>query len=84
MPPAQEKDDNAINTIIEDLREDIWALRSKCDGLERDIQALKLRCNTHERVLEVYREEIVSFKDGQGTLDTMYRGEKFELISRQY
>ena len=75
--PAQGTDNNAI---IEVLRESIKTLERRCNELERSIEDIQSRYNTHERLLDVYREEILVIKFGQGTLETDYQGEKFDLM----
>jgi hypothetical protein len=75
MHPVQETD---VDAIIEGFRGDVNALGSRCDRLEMVIQELQSRCSTQERAVDDYRQEIVSIKDRQGTLDTSYRGENFD------
>ena len=77
MLPVQETD---FDTIIEGFREDVNALGSKCDRLEMVIQELQSRCSMHERAVNDFRQEIVSIKDRQGTLDASYRGENFDTV----
>jgi hypothetical protein len=48
--------------------------------LERTISQLVSKCNTHERCLESYRQHLVKTQAHQGTLDTSYLGENFDLI----
>ena len=76
MLPAQGADNDAI---IKGLREDVHALKNNCYRLEMLIEELQSRSNTQENTLEGHRQEIVQIKYRQGTLDTNYRGENFDM-----
>ena len=75
--PAQGTDNNAI---IEVLRESIKTLERRCNELEGSIKDIQSRYNAHERLLNIYQEEILVIKFGQGTLEMDYKGEKFDLM----
>lgn len=48
--------------------------------LENAVKALKSLCETHQRTLESHRKQIVGFQWEQGSLDSTYQGEEFELM----
>jgi predicted nucleic acid-binding Zn-ribbon protein len=76
MPPAEGKDDDGI---VKDLKREVQTLKSRCDEHERIMKDLHSRCETHENVLEMLRQEIVGLHGSQKTLNTMYRGENYDL-----
>ena len=80
VPPSQDVNADAIAELVKGLKNEIQALRSKCDALDRTIQDLKSKHSTHEWHLERHRQEIIGLKDAQGTLDTNFRGESFDLV----
>jgi SMC interacting uncharacterized protein involved in chromosome segregation len=77
MIPAQGKDNDGI---VKGLKEEVGALKSRCDDHEKVIKELQSRCETHENAIEMLRQEIVSLHDNRKTLNTMYRGENYDLI----
>jgi hypothetical protein len=68
------------NVVVEDLKEEVEDLKSRCAMLERTINQLVSRCDTHERCLEGYRQHLVKIKVLEGTLDTSYLGENFDFM----
>jgi hypothetical protein len=64
---------------MKDLKEEVQALKSRCDEHEKTIEDLKSRCDTHENVLERLRQEIVGLRDIQKSLNTMYQGKNYDL-----
>jgi len=78
MMLAQGKD---YDRMIEDLKTEVQALKSRCDGYEKANRDLTSRCDTHENTLEMLRQQIVRYLDSQGTLSTMYHGNTYDLLS---
>ena len=78
MLPAQGKDHDRI---IEDLKTEVQALKSRCNRYEKANRDLNSQCDTHENTLEMLRQQIVRFLDSQGTLSTMYHGNTYDLLS---
>jgi predicted nucleic acid-binding Zn-ribbon protein len=74
---AQGKDDDGV---VKDLKKDIQTLKGRCDEHERTIKDLQSRCETHENILEMLRQEIVGLCKSQNTLNTVYRGENYDLV----
>ena len=79
MPPTQGTDNRII---IEDLKNEIQALKSRCNVFERTVEDLQCRLETHKKFIEGYREEIVRIQADQGTLNVTYEGEHLELMER--
>ena len=48
--------------------------------LEKSVKDLQSICDTHGRTLETFRQHIVKLHTHQGTLDTSYQGEDFEVM----
>jgi hypothetical protein len=57
-------------------------LKGRCDEHEKKIKDLESRCDTFERVIEMLQQEIVGYKDSQNTLNTLYRGERYDVTVR--
>jgi predicted nucleic acid-binding Zn-ribbon protein len=74
---AQGKDDDGI---VKDLKKDVQTLKGRCDEHERIIEDLQSRCETHENTLEMLRQEIVGLHQSQNTLNTVFRGENYDLV----
>ncbi|KAH9038878.1 hypothetical protein EDB85DRAFT_1887644 [Lactarius pseudohatsudake] len=66
---AEGKDNN---NIVEQLKQEIQSLKSRCDWQEKTIEDLKSRCDSHEMVLETLRQEIVGLHDRGKLLNTIY------------
>jgi cell division protein FtsB len=64
--------DNAI--IFEALKNELQALKGRCDSLERTIEDLKSGQDSHENVIEDHRIRIVGLSRHLGTIDTSYQG----------
>jgi hypothetical protein len=60
--------DSAI--ILEGLKKEVQALKSKCDNLEESIEDLKCGQESHENLIEDHRMKIVGLNRHLGTLDT--------------
>jgi len=71
-------DDNV--TLVEGLKTEIQALKSRCGALEKTVGDLQSICDTHQRTLETFRQHIINLEKVQGTLDLSYEGEEFEVI----
>lgn len=69
------------NIVVEDLKNEIWALKSRCNTLESTIENLKSICKTHEDLLEGHRLELLDIHRDQGTLNTSYEGESYDLTT---
>ncbi|KAF8262447.1 hypothetical protein EI94DRAFT_1704764 [Lactarius quietus] len=74
---AQGEDDNKT---IKELKMEVEALKSRCNGYEREIRDLQGTCDTHEKVLEMLRQQIMRLMDAQGILNTTYGGKSYVLI----
>ena len=70
-----------IVTLVEALKNEVCALKSRSDMLKKIIKNLQSKCDTHERTLETFRQHIVDLHRYQGTLDLSYQGEEFESVS---
>jgi archaellum component FlaC len=85
---AQFVDDNALlakgtdgdMTPVEGLKNEVQALKSRCDILEKTVNNLKSICDTHQGIIETFRQQIVNLHGHQGTLDLSYQGEEFESM----
>ncbi len=49
--------------------------------LEKTVGVLKSICDTHQKTLETWRQQILISQHNQGTLDSSYNGEEYELMS---
>lgn len=67
-------------TIVEGLKNEVQVLKSRCSMLEKTANVLQSICDTHERTLETVRKHILILHRQQGTLDSSYQGEEFEVI----
>jgi hypothetical protein len=65
-------------TLVEGLKNDVQAMKSRCDILEKTVKDLQSICDTHRGILETFRQHIVNTQWRQGTLDMSYQGEAFE------
>jgi hypothetical protein len=68
-------------TLVEGLKDEVQALKSRCSMLEKNVKDLQSVCDTHQRTLEMVRQHIVNLHRHQGTLDMSYQGEEFEVMS---
>ncbi|KAF8259736.1 hypothetical protein EI94DRAFT_1706873 [Lactarius quietus] len=74
-----EGEDN--NKTFKDLKMEVQALTARCDEYERIIKDIQSACDTHENILEMLRQQIVNIHDSGGTLNSMYGGKNYDLIS---
>ena len=70
--------DNDID-LVKGLKDEMQALKSRCDGLEKNVKTLLSICNMHGWSLDSFRVEIVRYGIEQGTLDLSYEGDRLEL-----
>ncbi|KAF8258338.1 hypothetical protein EI94DRAFT_1708091 [Lactarius quietus] len=68
------------NKTIKELKMEVEALKSRCNGYEREIRDLQGMCDTHENVLEMLRQQIMRLVDAQGIPNTTYGGKSYVLI----
>ena len=66
--------------LVESLKNDVQALKSRCNILEKTVKDLQSICNTHQNTLETFRQEIINLHRCKGTLDLSYQGEGFEVM----
>ena len=66
--------------LVEGLKNEVQALKNRCDMLKKTVNVLNLRYDTHERSLETFWLEIIKLHRNQGTLDLSYQGEMFGLM----
>jgi len=64
----------------EDLKNELEAVKNRCNMLEKSVKDLQSRCDTHERILETFWKHIVGLESKKGDLDLTYQGEEFELL----
>ena len=74
------KDIDVDITLVEGIKTEVQALKSRCDSLEKIVRDLQSICDTHERTLETYQQHIISLEKSQGTLNLSYQGEEFEVM----
>ena len=67
-------------TQVKGLKNEVQALKDRCNMLEKTVKDLQSMCDTHQRTLETFRQHIVNLHRHQGTLDLSYQGEKFEAM----
>jgi hypothetical protein len=65
--------------LVKGLKDEVQALKSRCDTLERNVKALLSICDTHTQSLDSFRLHIVNHRIKQGTLNLSYQGEELEL-----
>ena len=80
LPLLPAKGPNHGTILVEDLKKEIQALKSRCNMLEITVKNLESKHDTHQRTLETLRQQIVILHSRQGTLDLSYQGEEFELM----
>jgi hypothetical protein len=66
--------------LVEILKNEVQALKSRCNMLENTVKDLKSICDTHEGWLETLRRETVKLLRDEGTLDLSLQGEELELM----
>ena len=67
-------------TQVKGLKNEVQALKGRCNMLEKTVKDLQSMCDTHQRTLETFRQHIVNLHRHQGTLDLSYQGEEFEAM----
>lgn len=77
--PVKGAEDGDV-TLVEDLKIEVQALKTRCEGLEKAIKEMRSMRDTHERTLEAFRQQILEVQRHQGTLDLTYEGEVFEAM----
>jgi hypothetical protein len=65
---------------VEGLKNEVQALKKRCNTLDKAVRDLQSICETHERSLEAFRQHIINIQGRQGKLDLSYQGEDFELM----
>jgi len=70
-------DDTAL---VEGLKNEVQALKSRCDILEKTVKDLQSICDMHQQTLETFWQNIIDLYRHQGTLDLSYQGEEFEVM----
>jgi hypothetical protein len=76
--PAKGPGDSTI--LVKDLKNEIQALKTKCNMLETTVKNMESVQNTHQRTLETLRQHIVSLQSHMGTLDLSYQGEELDVM----
>ena len=77
MPLAKGADGDL--TLVEDLKNEVQALKGRCDMLEKTAKDLQSICNMHQSTLETWRKHIVDIQNRLGVFDSSYRGVQFEV-----
>jgi len=70
-------DDTAL---VKGLKNEVQALKSRCDILEKTVKNLQSICDMHQRALETFQQNIIDLYRHQGMLDLSYQGEEFEVM----
>jgi hypothetical protein len=65
--------------LVKGLKDEVQALKSRCDKLKKSVKNLQSICDMHWRSLDMYWMHVVCLEDHQGTLDLSYQGEEHEL-----
>jgi archaellum component FlaC len=65
--------------LVKGLKNEVQALKSRCNKLKKSVKDLQSICDMHRRSLETYQMHVVHLEDYQGTLDLSYQGEELEL-----
>ena len=52
--------------IVEGLKMEVQALKTRCNGYEKIIEDLTSKLETHENAIEMLRQQIVHYLDSQG------------------
>jgi archaellum component FlaC len=70
--------------LVKGLKDEVQALKSRCNMLEKNVKNLLSICNTYGQSVETYQMKAINHLRQQGTLDLSYQGEpgeEFELTS---
>jgi len=68
------------STVVEGLKDEVQALKLRCDVLEMAVRDMQSMCDTHQGSLETFRQHVVKLEKQLGMLDLAYQGEQFELM----
>ena len=71
---------NNDTALVEGLKNEVQALKSRCDILEKTVKDLQSICDTHQQTLETFRQNIIDLYRHQGMLNLSYQGEEFEVM----
>jgi archaellum component FlaC len=66
--------------MVEGLKNEVHAMKSRCDTLEKTVKQLESICDTQQRTLETFRQHIINIQEHLGILDLGYEGEAFEVM----
>jgi hypothetical protein len=66
--------------MVEGLKNEVLAMKSRCDMLEKTVEKLESLCDMQQRTLETFRQNIIGLQAHLGLLNLNYRGEVFELM----
>jgi hypothetical protein len=65
--------------LVKGLKDEVQALKSRCNALKKNVKTLLSICNMHRWSLDSFQVEIVRYGIKQGTLDLSYEGDRLEL-----
>ena len=65
---------------MEGLKNEVKALKARCDMLKKTVRVLQTICNIHQRALETWQQHIVTSQHKLGILDLSYNGEEYKLM----
>jgi hypothetical protein len=65
--------------LVKGLKDEVQALKSRCDMLKKNVKALLSICDMHMQSLDSFRLHIVNHCIQQGMLNLSYQGEELEL-----
>ena len=67
-------------TQVKGLKNEVQALKGRCNMLKKTVKDLQSMCDMHQRTLETFWQHIVNLHRHQGMLDLSYQGEEFEAM----
>jgi len=67
-------------TEVECLKNMVQALKSRCNMLEKTVRDLQSVCEMNQKSLKTFWQHIINLHAYQGTLDSNYQGEEFEVM----
>jgi prefoldin subunit 5 len=73
-------DVQALKIRCNTLEKTVENLQSACNTLEKTVENLQSTCNTYQGYIEAIRQQMISIQRDRGTLDLSYQGEEFELM----
>ena len=65
--------------MVEGLKNEVHAVKTRCDVLEKTVEKLESLCEFQQRNLETFRQNLIGLQKHLGLLDLNYEGEAFEL-----